>query len=120
MKKKIIILGSTGSLGKSTLEIISSNKKNYSIELLVAKKNFKTIYKQIIKFKPKYVYLADIFSSRRLSMLLRNNKTKIINNFDEINKKISKSDIMMSSITGFDGLKYNLSLIKKAKKNTFC
>ncbi len=119
MKKKIIILGSTGSLGKSTLDIISNNKKNYSIELLVANKNFKTIYKQIIKFKPKYVYLADNINSRRLSVLLRKNKTKIIANFDEIDKKISKSDIMMSSITGFDGLKYNLSLIKKAKKILF-
>ena len=119
MKKKIIILGSTGSLGKSTLDIISNNKKNYSIELLVANKNFKTIYKQIIKFKPKYVYLADNINSRRLSVLLRKNKTKIIANFDEIEKKISKSDIMMSSITGLDGLKYNLSLIKKAKKILF-
>ena len=119
MKKKIIILGSTGSLGKSTLDIISNNKKNYSIELLVANKNFKAIYKQVIKFKPKFVYLADNIYSRRLSILLRNNKTEIITNFDEINKKISKSDIMMSSITGLDGLKYNLSLIKKAKKILF-
>ena len=119
MKKKIIILGSTGSLGKSTLDIISNNKKNYSIELLVANKNFKTIHKQVIKFKPKFVYLANKIYSRRLSILLRNNKTKIITNFDEINKKISKSDLMMSSITGLDGLKYNLSLIKKAKKILF-
>jgi 1-deoxy-D-xylulose 5-phosphate reductoisomerase len=119
MKKKIIILGSTGSLGKSTLDIINNDKKNYSIELLVANKNFKTIYKQVIKFKPKFVYLADKIYANRLSKLLKNNKTKIISNFDEINKKISKSDIMMSSITGLDGLKYNLSLIKKAKKILF-
>ena len=119
MKKKIIILGSTGTLGKSTLDIISNDKRNYNIELLVANKNFKTIYKQVIKFKPKFVYLADKIYSNRLSKLLKNNKTKIISNFDEINKKISKSDIMMSSITGLDGLKYNLSLIKKAKKILF-
>ena len=70
MKKKIIILGSTGSLGKSTLDIISNNKKNYSIELLVANKSFKTIHNQVIKFKPKFVYLANNIYSRRLSILL--------------------------------------------------
>ncbi len=119
MKKKIIILGSTGSLGKATLDIISFYKKNFNIELLVANRNFKILYNQIIKFKPKYVYLADKNYSKRLNLLLKKNKTKIISNFDEINKKISRSDIMMSSITGFDGLKYNLSLIKKAKKILF-
>ena len=70
MKKKIIILGSTGSLGKSTLDIVSNNKKNYSIELLVANKNYKTIYKQVIKFKPKFVYLADKIYSSKLRILL--------------------------------------------------
>ncbi len=119
MKKKIIILGSTGSLGKVTLDIISKNKKKYSVELLVANKNLKTLYKQIIIFRPKYVYLDDKIYSKKLSSLLKKNKTKIIHNFEEIQKKISRSDIMMSAITGFDGLKYNLLLIKKAKKILF-
>ena len=84
MKKKIIIIGSTGSLGKSTLDIISNNKKNYSIELLVANKNFKTIHKQVIKFKPKWLEiqpsckdtifysLCQLLKSRIRSLYLKN------------------------------------------------
>ena len=119
MKKKIIILGSTGSIGITTLDLINSNKKKYNIELLVANKNFKTLYSQIIKFKPKFVFLANLNYSKKLSQLLKGKKTIIITRFDEIEKKISRCDIMMSAITGFHGLKYNLSLIKKTKKILF-
>ncbi len=101
------------------MDIINSNKKKYDIELLVANKNLKLLHKQIVKFKPNYVYLANKVYSRKLNILLKKNRTKVINSFEEINKKISKSDIMMSAITGFNGLKYNLSLIKKSKKILF-
>ena len=45
MKKKIAILGSTGSIGKSTLEIIKENKKNFDVVLLTANKNYKKCWK---------------------------------------------------------------------------
>ena len=53
MKKKIAILGSTGSIGKQTLEIIKNNKKNFEIFLLSTNKNLQEISKQIKLFKPK-------------------------------------------------------------------
>ena len=56
MKKKICILGSTGSIGKSTLEIISKDKKNFDVILLSCNNNYKLIISQAIKFKPKYIY----------------------------------------------------------------
>jgi len=46
MKKKIAILGSTGSIGKTLVEIIKNDKKNFDIKLLAAEKNYKEIYKQ--------------------------------------------------------------------------
>ena len=59
MKKKIAILGSTGSIGKSLLKIISKDKKNIKVELLTANKNYKVILKQAEKFNVKNVIITD-------------------------------------------------------------
>ena len=51
MSKEIIILGSTGSIGKSILKIINKNKKDFKIKLLTANNNISLIYSQANKFK---------------------------------------------------------------------
>ena len=53
MKKNVSILGSTGSIGLSSLKIFSRKNKLFKINILAANKNYKLISKQIIKFKPK-------------------------------------------------------------------
>ena len=57
MKKKIAILGSTGSIGKSTLEIIKKDKKNFDVVLLSTNKNIQELTKQEKIFKPKYLII---------------------------------------------------------------
>ena len=59
MKKKISILGSTGSIGLTTLKIVEKEKKNFSVNLLVANKNFNMISEQIKKLKPKYFIVRN-------------------------------------------------------------
>ena len=59
MKKKISILGSTGSVGKSTLAIINKKKNYFKINLLSANSNFKLICEQINKYKPSIFYIKD-------------------------------------------------------------
>ena len=58
MIKKIAILGSTGSIGKSTLNSISSNK-TYKVEILAANKNAKKLLQQAILYKVKDVFIQD-------------------------------------------------------------
>ena len=53
MKKKIVILGSTGSIGKTLLKIISNDKKSFDVTLLTANKNHKLLLKQAKKFNVK-------------------------------------------------------------------
>ena len=55
MKKKIIILGSTGSIGKSLINILEKDKKNFEVVLLAVNKNTKELSKQVTKFKVKNV-----------------------------------------------------------------
>ena len=59
MKKKIAILGSTGSIGKNTIQIIEKDKQNFEIELLSTNKNIIKIYNQAKKFKVKNIIIHD-------------------------------------------------------------
>ena len=59
MKKKIAILGSTGSIGKSTLDIIRKDKKNFDIVLLSANNNYKKLIEQAKEFKAKNVLINN-------------------------------------------------------------
>ena len=59
MKKKIIILGSTGSIGKTLFNILKKDKKNFDILLLTANKNINELLKQIKIFKVKNIIVTD-------------------------------------------------------------
>ena len=114
MKKKIAILGSTGSIGKQTLEIIKRNKHNFEISLLTADKNHVLLSKQIKEFKVKNV----IINNRNCYEKIKK-KFKYINvyrDFKKIDKIITnKADYTMSAISGFEGLEPTLRVIKKTK-----
>ena len=117
MKKTITILGSTGSIGKSTIEIILKNKKKFKVLLLVANKNYKELSKQAIQLNSKYVYLNDKTKIEKLKKLISKKQIKIIYNFKDIKKVFKKkTDITMSAVSGLDGLKYNLMIIRHSKK----
>ena len=118
MKKTISILGSTGSIGRTTIEIILKNKKKFNVFLLVANKDYLNLSKQAILTKAKFVYLADKTKSKLLKKKLSKYKSiKVINNFDDLtNIFTKKNDLLMSGITGLNGLEYNLKLIPKTKK----
>ena len=115
MKKKIAILGSTGSVGKQTIDLIRRDKKNFQILLLTANKNHTLLSKQIKEFKVKNVIITD----KRSYFIIKKKfkKINIVNTLDNIDKIIkSKLDYTMSSISGFEGLKPTIKIIKKTKK----
>ena len=72
MKKRIAILGSTGSIGKITLDIISKNKKNFEVKLLTTNKNIDEIIKQAKNFNVKNIVVTS-----KKHYLLLNKKKKI-------------------------------------------
>ena len=59
IKKKIAIIGSTGSIGKTTIEIVKKDKKNFDIVLLSTNNNVKEITKQIRELKPKNLVINN-------------------------------------------------------------
>ena len=61
MKKKIAILGSTGSIGKTTLDIVKKNKNDFKVILLTTNKNIKEILKQSKEFDVKNIIVSNFF-----------------------------------------------------------
>ena len=86
MKKKIAILGSTGSIGKTLIDIISKDKNNFKIDLLSANKNYKQILKQAIKFNVKNLIVTDKKAFNKLQNQIKKRNIKIFNSFDHFIK----------------------------------
>jgi 1-deoxy-D-xylulose-5-phosphate reductoisomerase len=116
MKKKIAILGSTGSIGKTLIEIIKKDKKNFNVILLTAHKNYKEILKQAKILKVKNLIITDKKSYLNLSKN-KLGKIKIFNNYESFNNIFNeKIDYVMSSISGINGLTPTIKIIKFTKK----
>mgnify|MGYP006093532343 CR=1 FL=1 len=116
MKKKIAILGSTGSIGKNLIEIIKKDKKNFKIELLTANKNYKEILNQAKFFKVKNLIITDKKSFVEIKKYKIKN-IKIFNDFKSLENIFKKKiDYVMSSISGMHGLEPTLKIIKYTKK----
>ena len=116
MKKKIAILGSTGSIGKSTIDILRKDKKNFDVVLLTTNNNYREILKQAKEFKARNIIINNKKHYLTSKKKLRNNKINIFNNFQSFNNKFkSKIDFSMSAISGLEGLKPTLDLIKFSK-----
>jgi 1-deoxy-D-xylulose-5-phosphate reductoisomerase len=113
-KKKICILGSTGSIGRTTLEIILKNKKDFDVTLLSGNNNFELLISQAKKFKPKYIYSNNFFFKEKIKTFCKKNN---INFIDDLNllKKI-KFDITVAAISGIAGLIPTINIIKFSKK----
>ena len=116
MKKKILLLGSTGSIGKSSLNIIRNYKSKLEIVALSTNKNIKLIIKQSKEFGVKNLIINDFQSYRKILNHSLNTKIRIFKNisdFLKINK--IKFDITIIGISGFDGLDPTLKVIPHSK-----
>ena len=117
MKKKIAILGSTGSIGIQTLDVIQKNKKLFTAEILIAGQNSNLLIKQAKSFKPKIVVINDESKYLYVKEHLKNEKTKVFAGKKEvINVVKNKSiDTVVSAVVGYSGLEPTISAIKAGK-----
>jgi len=117
--KKVAILGSTGSIGTSTLKVIEANPDVFSITLLAADSNFDSIFEQSLKFKPNYLYLNDDSSSRQLGQRVdsSNLNTSLVDEKDFLKILASDEvDIVVAGIVGVAGLKSIYKAVSAGKR----
>ncbi len=116
MKKKISILGSTGSIGLNVIRIIRKKKKDFKVNILAADKNYKLICKQIKELKPDIFFINNSLIYNKVKKKFRKSNIKILKDFSLENNKLTKSTITISAIPGIAGLEPTIQLIKKSKK----
>jgi len=116
MKKKIAILGSTGSIGKSTLEVISKDKNNFDVFLLTAKNNYKELVRQAKKFKARNILIKNENLYKKTKDLVKKTKIKVFTGNTPVDKIFSaKLDFTMSAVVGIAGLQPTVDAIKVSK-----
>ena len=117
MKKKVAILGSTGSIGKCLIDIIKKDKKNFEIILLSADENHKELLKQAKFFKVKNLIITNRESYDKIKRDAYSKKIQIFNNFNYLSKIFKKKiDYTMCSISGINGLNPTIEIIRHTKK----
>lgn len=115
--KNILLLGSTGSIGVSTLDVLRKFKDNFNVFALTANSNITLLYEQIQEFHPKFVVVREKNKASELKNLL-NNECVVLDS-DEGLIEVTQNgdyDILVSALVGFAGLAPTLESIKRGKR----
>jgi 1-deoxy-D-xylulose-5-phosphate reductoisomerase len=112
MKKKIAILGSTGSIGRATLEVIDNQKDALEVFSLVCKGNTELLNEQIVKFRPKYVCIYE----ESLKEKVHFDRKRLFTGINGIKEIIGmEEDIVVNAMPGSIGLEPTISALKAKK-----
>ena len=116
MIKDLFILGSTGSIGKSTLNVIKKNKEQFRIKLLTTNNNIKKIIEQAIEFNVKKIVIFDKKDFYKFKNQIKKRKIKAYFSINQALKNHKKKTFLtINAITGLDGLEPSLNIIKHTK-----
>lgn len=116
-KRRLAILGSTGSIGTQTLDVVSKHPDLFEVELLTAYSNTSLLVEQAIKFNANAVVICDEMRYKEVQAALVNHDIKVFAGTDSIESLVQGSniDIVVTAMVGFSGLKPTLSAIKAGK-----
>jgi len=118
--KQMTILGSTGSVGTSTLSVVRSNPDYFSVKALVAGRNVDVMAQQCLEFHPDYASMADEASARALRTILaeHGSRTEVLSGPDAAIELAALDDVdqVMSAIVGAAGLLPTLAAVRAGKQ----
>ncbi len=117
MKKQVAILGSTGSIGTQTLEVIEKNPDHFNLEVLTARNNADVLITQARKFLPNHVVITNENKYDFVSQNLSDLPVKVYAGTDALEQivEMDSIDIVMSALVGFSGLHPTLRAIRAGK-----
>ena len=118
--QQVCILGSTGSIGKSTLDVIARNPDRFVVHSLVAGRNSEQMLAQARQFRPEYIVMADAKAAQALQVQLRGEGYSItVESGVEAMAQVASDgavDVVMAAIVGAAGLRPTLAAVKSGKK----
>jgi len=119
-KKNIVVLGSTGSVGVSTLDVIDLHPEKYSVLALTANSSVDRLFEQCVHHKPRYAVLASDKAASELAQKLKavGNKTEVLAGQSEIERIAAHEDAdsVMVAIVGAIGLRPSMAAVKAGKQ----
>jgi len=117
---KVVILGSTGSIGSSTLKVIEENYDKFSLHLITAYSNNKKLLEQCKNFSPEYAYMADSCASKELEkdLIKENLQTQVLTSDKDLHDIIAseETEIVVAGMVGVAGLEPVLTAIVNGKR----
>jgi 1-deoxy-D-xylulose-5-phosphate reductoisomerase len=117
MKKRIAILGSTGSIGTQALHVIDNNPSSFKAEVLTAKKNADLLIEQALRFKPGHVVIADNKHYEKVKQALSGHPVKVHTGEESLSEVVTLEsvDVVLTAIVGFAGLLPTIAAIRAGK-----
>ncbi len=119
-RKKVAVLGSTGSIGRQTLDVISAFRDDFEVIGLAAGNNIQLLTEQIKEFQPRFISVKDAFLAQELKALLKNPSVEIF--WNDIGLEFISScscDIVVNGLVGSVGLKPTISALSHGKRVAF-
>lgn len=116
-RKRIAIIGSTGSIGTQTLEVISDQKDRFEVEVLTAQHNADLLIKQALEYKPNAVVIGNEAHYQKVSDALFPEDIKVYAGAEALESVVEMDtiDIVLTSLVGYAGLKPTIRAIKAKK-----
>lgn len=119
VSRSVVVLGSTGSIGRSTLDVIALHPDRFSVYALTAHRDVSTLFRQCQQFKPQFVAISDALLASQLKIKLQEAKlkTEVVHGAAAIAQLAAdaSTDIVMAGIVGAAGLLPTLSAVKAGK-----
>ncbi len=117
MKKRIAILGSTGSIGRQALEVVQHHPELFTCELLTARSNYKLLVEQALAFRPRAVVIGDDSHHQAVQDALQGRGVEVFSGQEALLEALEMEsiDLVLVAIVGFAGLKPTLKAIEEGK-----
>ncbi len=114
---KLAILGSTGSIGKQTLEIVNEHPERFSVEVLTANSNADLLISQAVNYKPNAVVIGDKALYKKVNEQLSPHNIKVFAGHDAICQIVTSESItlVLNALVGFSGFVPTIQAIKSGK-----
>lgn len=116
-KRRIAILGSTGSIGRQALDVVRQHKDLFEVELLTANNSSALLIEQAMEFRPGSVVICNEAKYQEVADALQPNDIKVFTGMDSVCSLVEADDIdiVLTALVGFSGLRPTISAIKAGK-----
>lgn len=123
-KKRLLILGATGSVGESTLDVVRQHPDRFQVSVLTANKNYQGLWQHCLEFVPEQIVLVDEQAAQAFRQLLQTHQPHSLNNLQVLSgqqalievAKASNNDYVMAAIVGAAGLPATLAAAQVGKR----